>query len=702
MVQLTLSLFSIVAVLLYVGILLFRKQWRVSLFAQIIGLVACLVLEFCDLKALLEPELLLDWKQFALVTEACLPFFWLLFALTFAREGGWQGLSKTLRILLLISPVFILVSTVPISEVFYSPDFGDEKLLFLGSWGYFFYVTLVAALVLILFLMEQTLRSLSRPDRWRVKFEVIGVGVLLVVLVIYYSQSLFYRSLDMNLLPVRSLSLLLGVALMAYSRFRRGEVEVRIRVSRDIAYRSVVILAMGFYLVVLGLFGAGIRYINFVGHRVFFVSLAVALGVFFVIILLSGRIRRCIRVFLHKNFYQHKYDYRKEWSEFTAKLESAKSRETLEQGILDFFADTFFLQGAALFLRDQESGQYYCSASFENKIRTLPLTADHPLLAKMCDCDWVVELNEGDAALLKGDWAQLSQMKCSFLVPLRFEQSLEGFIALGSRNYAKEALTYEDFDLMKILAHQTISVLLSRKLYTDLLVANEMAVIGRVSTFVIHDLKNLVSGLAMVVDNSRDYIDDPEFRVDMFETLENTVENMKGMISRLQNVKQQPQLEMNNIDLFEVAKSAINSCGNGEVVLSGDTVQIRGDKSEVRGVLLNLLHNAREASAVGQPIAVEVGRNGLAFVRVADSGKGMSADFIEHRLFKPFETTKKQGVGIGLYQCQQIIKAHGGRIDVQSSRGKGSIFTVWLPLTQNDSDERADANSEKRAEWKNC
>ncbi|OQY21081.1 MAG: hypothetical protein B6I37_09305 [Desulfobacteraceae bacterium 4572_35.2] len=185
----------------------------------------------------------------------------------------------------------------------------------------------MVAFVLSLFLMEQTLISLSRPDRWRVKFEVLGVGVLLVVLVIYYSQSLLYRSLDMNLVPVRSLSLVLAVSLMAFSRFYRGEVDVRISVSRDIAYRSVVILAVGFYLVALGLFGAGMRYINLTGHRVFFVSLAVVLGLFFVIILLSGKIRRCVRVVLHKNFYQHKYDYRKEWTQFTAKLVVAKSRE---------------------------------------------------------------------------------------------------------------------------------------------------------------------------------------------------------------------------------------------------------------------------------------------------------------------------------------------------------------------------------------
>ncbi|OQY21082.1 MAG: hypothetical protein B6I37_09310 [Desulfobacteraceae bacterium 4572_35.2] len=110
-------------------------------------------------------------------------------------------------------------------------------------------------------------------------------------------------------------------------------------------------------------------------------------------------------------------------------------------------------------------------------------------------------------------------------------------------------------------------------------------------------------------------------------------------------------------------------CGNEQVVVSGATVLVCGDELEVQGVLLNLLHNAREASALAQPIRVEVGCDDLAFVRVIDRGAGMDADFIEHRLFRPFETTKKKGFGIGLYQCQQVIKAHGGRIDVQRKRG---------------------------------
>jgi len=681
MFQLTLSSVAIVFSLSYGGYLLSRREWRISKLALLGGLLSCGGVEFFDLKILLFPDQLMFWKQGSLLAESCQPFFWLLYALTFSREEGERGLSLTSRLILLSTFGFLLAAMlIPISDIFYSPDFVDEKMLFLGSEGYFFYVAMMSFMVFAMFHLERTLVAMPRPDRWRIKFEVIGAGLLLTVLVIYYSQALLYRSLDMNLMPVRSLSLALGVSLMAFSRIRRGEAVRSIRISREIAYRSIVILAVGFYLIGLGLFGAGMRYFNFTFNRAFFISLAVLFGVGIVTVLLSEQSRRRIQVVLHKNFYQRKYDYRDEWLQFTARLASAKNREELERGILDFFAETFSLAGAALYLREPETGDYRCSTCLEQNTTAPPLSGNHPLMEKMRLHDWVVSLPEEAQAGLKGELARLYQTGCSFLVPLRFDQNLEGFVALGRRIYQQERLTYEDFDMMKILSHQAVGMLLSHKLYSQLAAANEMAAIGRVSTFVIHDLKNLVSGLAMVVDNARSYIDDPEFRDDMFETLENTVSNMKGLIARLQNVKQKPLLECTSCDLLEIAKAAVAFSGDMGVDVDGGQVFIHGDATELQKVILNLIHNAREASTPGNGPSIEVGKEEMAFVRVIDQGCGMAEEFIRTRLFKPFETTKKKGMGVGLYQCRQIIEGHGGRIEVKSAEGEGSAFTVWLPL----------------------
>lgn len=678
MLQLVLTYSAIAIVLVYLALVLFRRQWQISVLGLAVALLAEALVEFCDSHILLDPALLMSWKQVCLVAEACLPVGLLLFSLTYARPL-WINRSSIVAWLFLLSACCLPVAAVllPPSALLYSPDFGTEKILFLRPAGYWFYVVLMTLLVVALCYLERTYAALERSDRWRVKFEVVGAGLVLSVLAIYYSQALLYRSLDMNLVTVRSGSLVAGVVLMGYSRYYRGGA-VALQVSRGVAYRSIVVLVVGLYLMILGLLGTGMQYLDLQQNRSLLLGGAVVTGLLLVILLLSERVRRRIQVALHKNFYQKKYDYRSEWLQFTSRLAQAKNRNELEAAILAFYAETFSVRGAALFLREREDSNFYCCARYEMEMQELKLPGQFPR-EHIRDCSWVMNLTAQHEDL-DGPWRTLHGHGCSFLIPLCFNSGIEGFIALGQRIYPGEDLTYEDFDLMKILAHQAIGVLLSRKLYADMVAAKEMAAIGRVSTFVIHDLKNQVSSLALVVENARDYIDDPEFRSDMFETLDNTVSNMNSLISRLQNIKRQPQLHLCETDLFARAERAIQQAANSMVRLEGDSVQVRADAAEMEKVLLNLLHNAREASDPDQQITVTVGQDNQAYVRVRDHGCGMSEDFIRTRLFAPFESTKKKGMGIGMYQCRQVVENHGGRIEVESSPAQGTIFTLWLPL----------------------
>ncbi len=104
------------------------------------------------------------------------------------------------------------------------------------------------------------------------------------------------------------------------------------------------------------------------------------------------------------------------------------------------------------------------------------------------------------------------------------------------------------------------------------------------------------------------------------------------------------------------------------------------DGPEIRKVILNLVQNGLDATGDKGVVTVETGRNnGHAYFSVSDTGSGMTRDFIENDLFKPFRSTKAKGLGIGLYQCKQIVDAQRGIIEVKSEVGKGSVFTVYLP-----------------------
>jgi signal transduction histidine kinase len=107
------------------------------------------------------------------------------------------------------------------------------------------------------------------------------------------------------------------------------------------------------------------------------------------------------------------------------------------------------------------------------------------------------------------------------------------------------------------------------------------------------------------------------------------------------------------------------------------------DREQMAKVVTNLVLNASEAIAPSGQIRIETSQsNGWAVLLVADDGCGMAPEFVRHALFRPFQTTKKKGLGIGMFQSKMIVEAHGGRIEVESEMQKGTTFRVLLPIDE--------------------
>jgi signal transduction histidine kinase len=109
------------------------------------------------------------------------------------------------------------------------------------------------------------------------------------------------------------------------------------------------------------------------------------------------------------------------------------------------------------------------------------------------------------------------------------------------------------------------------------------------------------------------------------------------------------------------------------------------DDDRIEKVVENLVLNALEAMGMKKgKLRVEAGpaEGGFVFFSVSDTGPGMTEEFQRTKLFRPFATTKPQGVGLGLYTCRELVKALGGRIEVESKRGSGACFRIVLPSGQ--------------------
>jgi putative PEP-CTERM system histidine kinase len=207
------------------------------------------------------------------------------------------------------------------------------------------------------------------------------------------------------------------------------------------------------------------------------------------------------------------------------------------------------------------------------------------------------------------------------------------------------------------------------------------------STFFVHDLKNTASTLSLMLRNLPLHFDNPEFRQDALRGISKTVTHINHLITRLSLLRQdlaQGSVESDLNQLVTQTLSELHEAPDTELVQDLRPVpKVRVDPAQMRHVVTNLVLNAREAAGPAGKIKVETSESdGWVTLAVQDNGCGMSSDFLRRSLFRPFKTTKKNGIGIGMFQCKMIVEAHRGQIQVESAPGKGTAFRVLLPAWQ--------------------
>jgi signal transduction histidine kinase len=204
------------------------------------------------------------------------------------------------------------------------------------------------------------------------------------------------------------------------------------------------------------------------------------------------------------------------------------------------------------------------------------------------------------------------------------------------------------------------------------------------SAFFVHDLKNLASKLSLTMQNLPVHFDNPEFRSDALGAISDSVNKINAMCSGLSLLRQKIVLKPVEADLNELVTSTLNTLNGCKASIAQDLKPLPKflmDFEQIQKVLTNLILNANEALGNGGEIRISTEQiDGWIVLSVSDNGCGMSKDFIENSLFRPFKTTKKQGMGIGLFHSKMIVQAHQGRIEVESEVGKGTTLKVILPI----------------------
>lgn len=636
-------------------------------------------------------SLLLDgadgtFRRISLYLESLLPGAFLLLSVVHGRIRPFEKLSKIrmgMAGALAFFPAILLFLVG--NDLYYSPDFPSDRMLFLENAGYWYYMGIMLSFVVALVNVEATFVATHGMDRNRMKFEAFGIMSLLAVLIFYYSQGFLYRTINMNLVPVRSSVFIISALLIGYSRAFRGS-NVRVTISRHVLYRSAALLAIGCYLLGLGLIGEGMRYFGETFGRNVAIVIAFAGGILLLAVLFSDKARRRAKVYISKHFYANKHDYREEWIKLNNRLSSCATLPDVQEAILTAYQETFGLAGASLFMLDRDEKRYVLAG--EHNMPEVP--AEFPISEALRDYfvkrERVLNLEDGEYPLSEPGRAVFTQARAWIVVPLISNSRIEG-LAMLREQIVPELLIYDDIDLMKVIARQAAHAVANLKLSEEVMEMRAMATVSRISAFVIHDLKNLMSSLSLVVDNAGEHIGNPEFQQDAMATIRDTLAKMKGLTQRLKTIPEKNALASNMEDINRLSRETVADFARmrtgAQFVYNGsDGTPILScvDGEEIKKVIVNLVQNAFEASGEQGPVMVETREEkGSVCIRVSDFGVGMTEDFMKNHLFRPFRTTKAKGLGVGLYQCRQIVEAHGGRLEAQSTVGKGTVFTLSLP-----------------------
>ena len=566
--------------------------------------------------------------------------------------------------------------------------------------------TQLASSLLGLVLLEQLYRNTTPSGRHNLKFFVIGVGLLFGYDIFLFSQTELIGGLSLESWNARGIVAMLAVPLVAVSAQRMPHWSIDVFVSRQVVFYTATFMITGAYLVVIALGGFYVREFGgdwgSVGQLVFVAGATVSLAG----ILTSPNLRRQARVFISKHFYRNKYDYRVEWLRFIETLSSANETD-IRASAIHAIAQIFSSPGGYLFWREESGRRFDAAASWPAKLdpAQMPesISASSDLANFFSRTKWIIDLRElrnepgvyGNLDL--PEWV-LQRGELRIVSPLFLSNDLAGILFLAEPP-APFDLTYEDRDLLHTVGRHVATHIAQQDADKKLAENRQFEAYNRLTAFMMHDLKNSIAQLKLVVENAARHKHKPEFIDDAIGTVANAVERMTRLIEQLRSDR--PIERVTSVRLSECARQVALRCSNRapSVVFEAEhDPVVRADHERLSMVIEHIVRNAQDATRADGTVSISVGRRGaLATVNVSDTGAGMSPQFIRERLFRPFDSTKgAKGMGIGAYQTREYVRSLGGDVEVQSTPGLGTTFTVILPCIEPS--DRADVSESAEIE----
>jgi putative PEP-CTERM system histidine kinase len=553
------------------------------------------------------------------------------------------------------------------------------------SLAYLFYLFLILNLWSLV-LLEQLYRSADDAIRWAILPLVIALASMAIFDFVLYAQASMINGLNFDFWFSRGYLATLVMPLLLISTRRIKDGAVRIFVSRHVVFYSSMLMIAGLYLLAMASAGYLINYFGGEWGASVSIGFLVLSSIVLLALFMTDALRRQVKVFIAKNFFANRYEYRDEWLDLIDKIESTTTNNHYQMATHIMMSKLDAASGAVV--KRTSATQFEVKYSQGVKIND-EFTPQLLHLSDFCNSKgWIIDIDEYRHSpqlypQLLLDITLYQQQNVRILVPLFIGKVFYGFFVLSDLTSVNK-LNWEDRDLIFAVSKQLGNYISLHEANEQLAQAKQFDAFHRMSAFLVHDLKNVQAQLSLVSSNAAKHRNNPDFIDDVFETVDSATSRLGHVLSQLRN-KQivQSSTSVTNINqLIEqvVAQRNLNSPQVSFEAASDCHMAI--DYDTFYAVINHLLQNAQEATSVNGSVKISLyQQDQLICLKIADNGSGMSADFIAKRLYKPFDTTKgNAGMGIGVFEAKQFVEGIAGTIKVESIEGKGTTFTLSLPI----------------------
>ena len=640
------------------------------------------------------PGHLLMGKQGILLGELAFPVALGYVTTTFLQHLSPTSIQRNRNKFLLVSIVAAMLSLWlllwPESMLQQTPN-GD--IVFPRSVGWIIWGFILFALVLGLSQLEQVLRGTRDPLRFQMKFVLIGLGGLAGIAIAQASQLLLLPVWSHTTAWVGGLAACLCLSLMAFGlvRWRLYDLSQKVQVSHQALYTSLTFLFVGGYLILVGIVAEVIKKTGWEIGEALGALLVFVAGIGLVIVIMSRQARAELQQFLSRHFYRTKYDYRQKWLEVTEAFSACDDSQQIWDRYLEWLGRTFGAPRVTIWKRFDVDGRFHQIRTVNSEDPPPPISGTHAVIQQMLQVKepFVIEAEghdyEGLEEFLQGTEAHI----CVPLVTP--EKKLLGFCTL-SKELGGRQYDLDDFDLLRAIAHHVTMLLIQFQLIEERSVTAKWEAVHKFSGFYLHDLKNLASSLSMVVQNAEQYGDDPDFQASAMRTVRTTSQKMMDLMAKLagqsKGLESGKEGNFQAVDinlLIQETLEALNGSGCRPTFHPGTNIPKRQFQVEpMKQVVLNLILNARQAMDSKGSIDIATTSDGQYLkVEIVDTGPGIPRNRLEN-LFQPFKSSKKTGLGVGLFQCKQMVEDNHGQIRIESQEGQGTKVILTFPAKTAD------------------